>query len=429
MTLKEKVFWHDTVEMPTDVILNDLPSKVDMAVIGAGIPGLAAAYQVAKRGLRVVVLEAETAGWGASSRNGGMVLSGLRLDPETVEAKYGTQLMRQLYQDSINSVTTVEQIISQEHIDCAFTRTGHLLLANKPAHFVSLQQHSEWLAGHFNYATRLIPEADLHAEIGSHVYHGGLVDETSAGLNPAQYVVGLAKAAERAGAIICPRARLIQIQKISGGYKLGTDRGDLVAGQVLVSTGGYTGAATPQLRRRIIPIGSYIIATQPLPEDLAKGLIPHNRMVFDYKHYLNYFRLSADNRMVFGGRAAFFPETSSTIRTSADILQRQMAYVFPQLATFNVEYVWGGTLDFSFDQMPHAGQMDGIYYILGFAGHGVALGTHLGIQMADAILNGTVKELPYNAYTFPTAPLGLYSGKPWFLPLIGLWHRILDWIY
>jgi glycine/D-amino acid oxidase-like deaminating enzyme len=183
------------------------------------------------------------------------------------------------------------------------------------------------------------------------------------------------------------------------------------------------------LRCRIIPIGSYIIATQPLPEDLAKQLIPHNRIIFDYRHFLNYFRLSADNRMIFGGRAAFYPETDSTIRTSADILRREMERVFPQLAGYEVEYAWGGTLDFAFDQMPHAGQLDGIYYTLGFAGHGVALGTHLGIRMADAILDGKVRELPYNAYEFPKAPLGLFNGKPWFLPLIGLWHRILDWMY
>jgi glycine/D-amino acid oxidase-like deaminating enzyme len=133
--------------------------------------------------------------------------------------------------------------------------------------------------------------------------------------------------------------------------------------------------------------------------------------------------------MVFGARAPYFPETSSTIRRSADILRQQMVHVFPQLSVFDVEYVWGGTLDFPFDLMPHAGQLEGIYYALGFAGHGVALGTHLGIRMADAILDCNVKELPYHAYDFPTAPLGLYNGRPWFLPLIGLWHRILDWLY
>ncbi len=242
-------------------------------------------------------------------------------------------------------------------------------------------------------------------------------------------MAGLARAVERSGGALCPKAWVTGIQKISSGFKLKTQRGELAASQVLVTTGGYTGAATPQLRRRIIPIGSYIIATQSLPESLAQSLIPHHRMVFDYKHYLNYYRLSADNRMVFGGRAAFFPETGASIRSSAEILRGEMVYIYPQLKEIEVEYAWGGTLDFAFDQMPHTGQLEGIYYALGFAGHGVALGTHLGMRMADAILKGTVNELPYSTYAFPTAPLGLYNGRPWFLPLIGLWHRILDWIY
>jgi glycine/D-amino acid oxidase-like deaminating enzyme len=429
MSLLEKVFWQDTVETPSGIILNDLPPKVDLAVIGGGIPGLAAAYQAARRGISVAVLETQTIGWGASSRNGGMVLTGLKLDAETVEKKYGTDLTRKLFEDSIAAIKTVEQIILQEQISCGFKRTGHLLLANKPAHVASLQHEAELLASHFNIKTRLIPKADLPDEIGSDIYFAGLVDELSAGLNPAQYVTGLANAAEKAGAVLCPNTRLVQINGTSSGYRLHTQLGELLASQVLVSTGGYTGTATPQLQRRIIPIGSYIIATQPLPEDLAHQLIPHNRMVFDYRHFLNYFRLSAANRMIFGGRAAFFPETGSTIRKSAGILRKEMIHVFPQLKDVEVEYAWGGTLDFSFDQMPHLGQLDGIYYALGFAGHGVALGTHLGLLMANAILDGTVKDLPYNAYPFPTAPLGLYGGKPWFLPLIGLWHRILDWLY
>jgi len=429
MTLREKVYWHDTVEMPSEEILAVLPSNVDMAVIGSGIPGLSAARQLARRGLSVAVLEAEMVGWGASSRNGGMALTGLKLDAEVVEARYGQELTRQLFEDSLASLTTVEQIIDQEHIDCGFARTGHLFLANKPAHYSALQHEAEWYAHHFNHTTRIIPRDELDAEIASDVYYGGLVDETSAGLNPAQYTAGLAKASQRAGVALCPKARVIQIEKIATGFKLKTVRGDLVTRQVLVTTGGYTSAATPQLQCRIIPIGSYIIASQPLPDSLARQLIPHNRMVFDYKHFLNYYRLSADHRMIFGGRAAFFPETGSTIRNSARILKQEMIHVFPQLMDCEAEYAWGGTLDFAFDQMPHTGELDGIYYVLGFAGHGVALGTHLGLRMANAIIEDNIRELPYNKYTFPTAPLGLYNGKPWFLPLIGLWHRILDWLY
>ncbi len=425
--LKEKVYWQDTVAMPAAEALDKLPTKVDLAVIGGGIPGLAAAIQLRRRGATVAVVEAETIGWGASSRNGGMALTGLKLDTAVVEARYGHELTRRLFEDSLASLTTVEQIITQEQIECGFARTGHLLVANKPAHYTALQHETEWYAQHFNHHTRLIPRNELQYEIGSEVYFGGLVDETSAGLNPAQYVTGLANAAVRAGVVLCPKAAVTQVDKTATGFNLKTVRGDLATKQMLVTTGGYTGPATPQLRRRTIPIGSYIIATQPLSEILAHSLIPQHRMVFDYKHFLNYYRLSTDNRLVFGGRAAFFPETSSTIRRSAEILHREMVQVYPQLRDVEVEYAWGGTLDFAFDQMPHAGQLEGIYYALGFAGHGVALGTHLGMQMANAIVDGTVKEMPYNAYSFPTAPLGLYNGRPWFLPLIGLWHKILDW--
>jgi glycine/D-amino acid oxidase-like deaminating enzyme len=428
MSLKEKVFWQDTTSMPGDENLAELPAKADLVVVGAGIPGLAAALQLARRGASVTVLETQTVGWGASSRNGGMALTGLKLDAAVVEKRYGVELTRQLFDDSIASLATVESIIQQEQIACDFTRSGHLLVANKPAHYEALQHESQWYAQHFNHLTRTIPKDELHTEICSEVYYGGLVDETSAGLNPAQYVVGLARAAERAGARLCPKARLMRIEKNNTGYRLITERGETLAEQVLVTTGGYTSGATPTLQRRIIPIGSYIIATQSISTELRHQLIPHDRMVFDYRHFLNYYRFSADNRMIFGGRAAFFPETTSSIRRSAEILRKEMVFVFPQLRDTEVEYAWGGTLDFAFDLMPHAGQLEGIYYALGFAGHGVALGTHLGTEIADAILDGKVTELPYSAYPFPEAPLGLYNGKAWFLPFIGLWHRILDWL-
>jgi glycine/D-amino acid oxidase-like deaminating enzyme len=429
MALKEQVFWHTTTNMPSAGDLHDLPDRVDMVVIGAGIPGLSAARQSAWRGSRVAVLDAETIGWGASSRNGGMALTGLKVDAAVVEARYGHDLAHQLFNDSLDALDTVEQVVHQENINCAFSRTGHLLLANKPAHYAAMQKEAEWYQRHFNHTTRTIPKNELQSEIDSTVYYGGAVDELSAGLNPAQFVTGLAQAAEKAGATLHPRARVLQVEKTISGFILKTQRGVLHADRVLVTTGGYTTSATPYLQKRIIPIGSYIIATVPIPESLARQLLPNSRMVFDYKHFLNYYRFSADHRMIFGGRAAFFPETASTIRTSADILRREMVHIFPQLKDVPVEYAWGGTLDFPLDLMPHTGQLDGIYYVLGFAGHGVALGTLLGLKMADAILDGKVAEMPYATYPFPTAPLGLYNGNPWFLPLIGLQHRILDWLY
>jgi glycine/D-amino acid oxidase-like deaminating enzyme len=194
-----------------------------------------------------------------------------------------------------------------------------------------------------------------------------------------------------------------------------------------VGTSGYTGAATPALRRKIIPIGSFIITTEVLPEALAHELSPRNRQIYDSKNFLYYYRLTPDNRMLFGGRAAFFPETDHTIRKSAEILRRGMIDVYPQLRDTKVAYVWGGTLDFCFDIMPHAGQIDGICFALGYAGHGVAMATYQGQKMAEWIAEGKTDN-PFAEVPFPGAPLGLYNGKPWFLPFAGAYYKVLDWV-
>lgn len=425
--LNEKIYWHATVQMPSDENPASLPDRVDVAVIGGGYTGLSAARTLAQRGARVAVLEAETIGWGASSRNGGMTLTGLKLPMQTILKKYGRDLAKQLFQCSLDSVDTVEQIIKEEEIDCGFARTGHLLAANKPKHFDALRDEVEFMAKEFNHSVKLIPPNDLRSEIGSDIYHGALVDEVSGGLNPAQYVAGLARAAQKAGASLNARARVTRLERGTNGFAVETERGKVHAKSVLAATSGYTGHVTKNLQKKIIPIGSFIIATEKLSDEVAREISPKNRMIFDYKHYLNYFRLW-DNRLIFGGRAAFFPENENTIKQSAEILRREMIQVYPQLKDVAVEYVWGGTLDFAFDMMTHIGEADGIYYSLGYAGHGVAMATYLGKTVAEAMMDGNIKEHPFAAFDFPGAPLGLYDGRPWFLPFAGLWHRVLDWV-
>jgi glycine/D-amino acid oxidase-like deaminating enzyme len=423
----QQIYWHTTVRMPDDSNLAPLPENVDVAILGGGYTGLSAARTLAKQGVSVTVLEANTIGWGASSRNGGMVLTGLKLGMETVMKRYGREVARRLFQCSLESIDTVEQIVREENIECGFTRSGHLLAANKPKHYEALQAEAGFMKKEFDHSVRLIPRSEQRAEIGTDLYYGALLDECSAGLNPAQYVAGLARAAEAAGAILHPRARVTRLERHGKRFLLTTERGSLHAGSVLVGTSGYTGNATPELQKKVIPIGSFIIATERLPDDVARELIPRNRMIFDYKHYLNYFRLW-DRRLIFGGRAAFFPETSRTVERSAEILRREMVQVYPQLRDVKVEYVWGGTLDFAFDRMTHVGETDGMYYSLGYAGHGVAMATYLGKTVAESILRGDIHEHPFALSPFPSAPLGLYHGFPWFLPLAGAWHKILDWI-
>lgn len=427
MPITQKTYWHTTVGMPGDSKATSLPEKVDVAIIGGGYTGLSAAHTLARRGVNVAVLEAETIGWGASSRNGGMVLTGLKIPMRKVIKRYGSETAKRLFQCSLDSINAVEHIVNEETIDCGFARTGHLLTAAKPRHFDVFKDEAELMFREFGHKVRLVPRSELNDEIGSSVYHGALLDEVSAGLNPAQYVMGLARAAEAAGATLHARTRARRVKRVEGRFVVETERGQLSAESVLVGTSGYTGDAVKTLQKKIVPIGSFIIATERLSDQLANELSPKNRMIFDSMHYLNYFRLW-DNRLVFGGRAAFFPENANTIAQSAEILRREMVEVYPQLKNAQVEYVWGGTLDFAFDMMPHVGEMNGIYYSLGYAGHGVAMATHLGKTVAEAMLKGNIKEHPLASIAFPGAPLGLYTGYPWFLPLAGAWHKILDWI-
>ena len=431
MPLQEHNYWLTTAEFPAIDASRPIPEVADVAVIGAGFTGLSAARTLAQRGANVAVLESETVGWGASSRNGGMVLTGMKLGVNKLISMYGRERTQQMYAASLASLDCVEQIVREEKIDCDFARCGHLEVACKQKHFDDYARQAEVIAREFNHPLRVVPKNELSTEIGSTIYYGGMVDEVSAGCNPARYVAGLARAAMKAGAQIYERARVKSIARESRqgelGWKLETSRGPLWAHEVFVGTSGYTGRATPALQKKLIPIGSFIITTEVLPEALARELSPRNRMIYDSKNFLYYYRLTPDRRMLFGGRAAFFPETDQTVRQSAGILRRGMIDIYPQLSDAKIDYVWGGTLDFAFDIMPHAGQMDGMYYAVGYAGHGVAMATYQGQKIAE-LMAGDKPENPFVGIPFPGAPLGMYNGNPWFLPLVGAWYRFLDWV-
>ena len=429
ISMNGKNYWLETVTTPPAPSARDLPDAIEVAVIGAGFCGLSAARTLAKRGVKVAVLEAETFGWGASSRNGGMVLTGMKLPVPMLIKRYGRQTVRKMYAASVETIDCVEQIVREENIDCNFSRCGHLEVASKQSHFDSYEESAALIQREFNHQLRIIPKSELRAEIGSDIYFGGMVDETSAGLNPAQYVAGLAHAAQRAGARLYDRTRVTSVEEqINSGarqFRLQTSRGPVNAREVILATGAYTTEATPALRKKIIPIGSYIIATEILPADLARELSPRNRMVYDSKHFLYYYRLTPDNRILFGGRAAFYPETENTVRQSAEILRRGMIRVYPRLRDSRIEFVWGGTLDFTFDVMPHAGKIDSMYFAAGFAGHGVAAATWFGAKLAAQIC-GDPTVTPFDGLKFPSAPFGLRSGNAWALPVAGAWYRLLD---
>jgi glycine/D-amino acid oxidase-like deaminating enzyme len=400
-------------------------SPFDVAVVGAGYTGLSAARELAKRGASVVVFERETVGWGASSRNGGQILTGLKVDPATLLARYGEGRASRLFETSLEAIAYLERIVGDEGLDCEYERTGHLQAAAKPSHFDSFRKEQALLAATFHHTVELIPASEQRRELDSPAYFGLMLDERSSAINPARFVNGLAGAASRVGAVVAERTAVMSIGRKDGRWLVVTSRGAAAAREIFLATNGYTDGAAPWLRRRLVPIGSYVIATEPLGESVAAGLIPKRRMVFDSKHFLHYFRVTRDRRLLFGGRAEFGRPTPSAIARCAAILQRDMTAVFPVLGSASIEYAWNGHVAFTRDQMPHAGRLEGQYYAAGYSGHGVAMATFLGAQMGRRIA-GEAVDIPLTDDRFPAIPL--YRGNPWFLPLAGAYYKVADWL-
>lgn len=424
--LKEAPYWWDTtskLEVRSSKLEVLQSHRADVAIIGAGYTGLAAARQLARLGASVVVLERERVGWGASSRNGGQVLTGLKLDPATLVARVGETRARALFDTSLESIAALEALITREAIACEWECTGHIQAASKRAHFEAFREQQKLLARVFDHRVDLVPRAEQREEIASDAYCGLLVDERSRALNPAQYVCGLGAAAVRAGAVVVEGAGVERLSRQSMRWTVETSCGRVDAGDVLVATNGYTDGAVPALQRRLVPIGSYIIATEPLPASVAAALLPKRRMAFDSKHFLHFFRLTHDSRLLFGGRAEFTRPTPDTTRRAAAILRRELARVFPQLGTTRIEYGWGGNVAFTRDEMPHAGRLDGMYYAGGYCGHGIAMATYLGALIARRMAGEPI-EHPLFDDRFAAIPL--YRGNPWFLPLVGAYYKVRD---
>lgn len=415
----ERCLWTETAPDSAGVSTRQAPERTDVAIIGGGYTGLAAARSLARRGADVTVLERHTLGWGASSRNGGFVLPGFKPDIVVLARKLGLAEARRLFELSRQAVDGLEGLIADEAIDCDYRRCGTVVLAARPGHLAGLDRSRRFLREHLGLETALLTREDLRGEIGSTRYHGGLLDPLAAAVQPARLVQGLARAAARAGARLVEGAEVRGLGREAGSWRLMTSAGEVRAREVLVATNGYTGAAVPALRRRVVSVGSYLIATPVLQPELAARLIPRGRVLSDTKNLLYYFRLSPDGRILFGGRAAFTP---TPVAQSAAILARGMVEVFPELAGVPVEYAWGGQVAFTVDQMPHAGRLDGLHYALGYAGHGVAMATWLGARMGDALAGAG--EIPRLTVPFRAVPL--YGGTPWFLPFVGGYYRVRD---
>ncbi len=397
-----------------------LPGVADVVVIGGGYTGLSAARTLGLAGADVTLLERDHVGAGASARNGGFVLPGFKPDLAEIAARHGNEVARSLFAMSIEAVSLVEKLVTEEQIDCNFERPGGMTLAARPSHLVGLRESGRVLKALCGYETELLDAGAVRAEIGSNQYFGGQLDPGAAALHPARYLAGLAASVRRTGAKVIERTEVTGISGKSGDLTVRTIRGPLRAREVIVATDGYTGRWAGGLGRRVVAVGSYIVATPPLDSALQQRLIPRRRVMSDTRRLLNYFRLSPDGRMVFGGRAGFIP---GRLEGSRELLISQMHRVFPELTDTAVEFAWGGHLGFTWDGLPHVGRRNGIHYAVGYCGHGVALSTWLGHRVGLALAgSGPMPEIPESG--FRAIPGG--SMIDWLLPLVGLYYRLRD---
>ncbi|HEV8053413.1 MAG TPA: FAD-binding oxidoreductase [Candidatus Limnocylindrales bacterium] len=417
-------YWLDTAPAGPDFTNVPLPERADVVVVGGGLTGLSAAVHLRKKGASVVVLEAEKLGWGASGRNGGMATTGLTIGFRSAIDRYGEEAASRMYLAYDAAIDTVERLVREESIDCDFARTGKLNLAAKPAHYERYARTHEALKRVLGHETTLVPKERMRTEVGTDYYHGGLVDPRGAGLHVGKFVRGMAGVADRLGAELREDARVTGIKKRDGrGHEVRTKRGTVAADKVVIATDGYTDGAVPDYRRRIVPVGSFIVATEPLERSLVDELMPTRRMASDSKNLLYYFRITPDDRLLFGGRARFTLSNPESDLKSALILRKGMKEVFPQLAEKRIDYAWGGQVGITLDRMPHAGERDGVFYSIGYNGHGVQMATHMGRQVAE-MMDGHAEANPWRGLKF--RPIPGHFGPPWFLPFADAYYRMKD---
>lgn len=417
-------YWSETAEPFRGGAEGPVEGSVDVAVIGGGFTGLSAALALAKRGASVAVLEKGRVAGEASGRNGGHVNNGLALDFRGAVASLGAEKARDLYHAFDAGVDLVETIVREEQIVCDFKRSGKIKLASKPAHYDKLRQSCEVMIRDVDPDITLVPPERIRHEVGSDIYHGGLVFEKSAQMHMGRFAAGLADAAVRRGARIYENAPLTALTRLPGGrHTVETGRGTLRAGQVLLATGASTDGPFAYFRRRIIPIGSFIIATEPLATSVLDDIMPKRRTATTTRNIGHYFRISPDGRLIFGGRARFAMSSPTSDAKSGRILEAGMLEAFPQLRGTRIDYCWGGLVDLTADRMPRAGEHDGVFYAMGYSGHGTQMSVFMGAAMAD-VMGGRPAANPWRDMAWPAVPGHL--GRPWFLPVVGAYYRLKD---
>jgi gamma-glutamylputrescine oxidase len=397
--------------------------QVDVGVIGAGLAGLSGALHLAERGYRVALLEAQRVGWGASGRNGGQALVGVACGQGKLEALLGASDARAIWQTSVEAVALLRERIARHQIDCDWV-AGHLLVADKPRHLDELAAAQAELVRYGYAGTQLLDRSGTRALLASERYDGALLDPRSGHLHPLRYTLGLAQAARAAGVLIHEGTRATHWSASGALLHVGTaGGGELRCRQLLLAGNTGLGEFAPTLARKLMPVDTFIIATEPLGEQRAAALIRNNAAVADLNWIIDYFRRSIDHRLLFGGRVSY----SGLQRFEAVAATRaRMLRVYPQLAEARIDYHWGGSLDITMNRAPHFGRLHPeVYFLQGFSGHGLALSGMAGALAAEAMAGNAERFDVFARIANRDFPGGAAMRRP-LLVLAMLWFRLRD---
>jgi glycine/D-amino acid oxidase-like deaminating enzyme len=416
----EPYWWDDAPRPPKSDIA--LPREVDVLVIGAGYTGLMAARETAKGGRSTLVIDAESAGWGCSSRNGGQVSTSIKPSFTALSGKHNEQVAFGIRREGLQALDYIDELIRTENLDCDWRRVGRYHAAHNPKQYEALAAFAKNQPKGLEVPMEMVPRAEQHREIPSDLYYGGAIYPLTGALHPGKYHLELLRLAKAAGVQIVDHCPATAIERDGPRFRVRTAKGEISARNVVIATNGYSGPLSPWHRRRVIPIGSYIIATEPKPAEEMRRLIPNDRMVSDTRRVVFYYRLSPDHRSIlFGGRVAYM---ESDPLVSAPKLHKCLAAIFPGLTRTRISHSWMGFVAYTFDTLPHLGLRDGIHYAMGYCGSGVSLATYFGMRVGQQVLGKAEGRTALDNVAFQTRPL--YTGNPWFLAPSVWWYRMLD---
>lgn len=399
------------------------PEHADVVIIGSGYTGLHAAIETASAGYSTAVLEKDALGAGCSTRNGGQISTSIKPSYHQLTTRYGHDTAAALLLAGRDSRDHIARFVEQHGIDCGHATVGRFEGAHTPGAYRRQAESAARTNPVFTDETILIPREQQHEELGTDAYHGGIVYPRHASVDPGRYHAGCVNVARSAGAQLIDDCAATRIDTGKGTYTVYTEQGRIQAKRLVVATNGYTSGLTPWLQRRVIPIGSYIIATDEIAPDLMQRIMPTQRMLSDTRRLVYYYRPSPDGkRILFGGRVSL---AESDHRATGRRLLDELCRLFPELHGTRITHSWSGTVAYTFDTLSHSGQHEGVYHGLGYCGSGVGMAGYTGSSIGQRVCADLANHTsPANDIAFPTRPL--YRGRPWFLAPSVFAYRLLD---